>query len=281
MSQPVTDQHRAEELAERIRAITACRPVVGIILGSGLGAVADRVTVEARLATSSLPGFPRATVAGHAGELLLGTWQQVPVALLSGRVHLYEGYSPSEVAFPVRVLAALGCRYLVVTNAAGALNERFDPGDVVVIDDHLSLPSLSGESPLRGPGDPVLPRFVDLTNAYSPDLRQLADRVAAKANIPLGHGVYVMVGGPNFETPAEVRFLRAAGGDLVGMSTVPEVIVARQLHLAVLGLSVVSNLAAGIPGARLDHRDVLATVQQAAPAVAAILDGVLAGLPPW
>lgn len=278
----VTTRERGEEAAGLVRAMSPLRPLVGIILGSGLGSVSDRVVVQVRVRTSSLPGFPRSTVAGHAGELLLGTWHNTPVAVLSGRVHLYEGYSPAQVAFPVRFLHALGCRYLIVTNAAGALNERFNPGDIVLIEDHISFPSLSGHSPLRGASaDPDLSPFVDLTNAYSPELRTLAEHAANQASVPVRRGVYVMVGGPNFETPAEVRFLRAAGGDLVGMSTVPEVIVARQLHLAVLGLSVVSNLAAGLPAARLDHHDVLATVRQAAPSVGLILDGVLAGLAAW
>jgi purine-nucleoside phosphorylase len=254
-------------------------PVVGIVLGSGLGSVAADVADAIRIATASIPHFPPSTVAGHAGELLLGRVGECPVAVLSGRVHGYEGHAPAVLGFPVRVLHALGCRVLVVTNAAGALNPDFRPGEVMLIEDHLSFPSVSGGSPLVGPArEEGLPRFVDLTDAYAPRLRELALAVAARNGDSLRRGVYVMVGGPNFETPAEVRFLRQVGGDAVGMSTVPEVIVARQLGVDVLGLSVLSNLAAGLPGALLSHDDVLRSVEGAAPVVGRTIRGVVAEL---
>lgn len=252
-------------------------PRAGLILGSGLGAVAADVVVAARLPTATIPDFAPSTVLGHAGDLVLGTLAGTPVAVLSGRVHGYEGYPGERLGFGVRVLRALGCQTLIVTNAAGALNPAFQPGDVMVIEDHLSFPSLAGGSPLVGPALADLPRFVDLTDAYAPHLRDLAHQAAARGGARLQAGVYVMVGGPNFETPAEVRFLRQIGGDAVGMSTVPEVIVARQLGMDVLGLSAMSNFAAGMPGALLAHADVLAMMERSAPTVAQVIQGVLAG----
>ncbi len=271
---------RAAQAAEAVQSSFAFAPRVGVVLGSGLGAVTDAVDVERRTALASLPHFPRPSVAGHGGELLLGRISGKAVAVLTGRVHGYEGYSPAELGFGVRFLNALGCRDLVVTNAAGALNPDFQPGDVMLIDDHLSFPSLAGLSPLAGETPPAnLTRFVDLTDAYSEELRALARDAARDAHLSIRNGVYVMVGGPNFETPSEVRFLRLAGGDAVGMSTVPEVIVARQLGMRVLGLSVISNIAAGLPGAALGHEEVLATVARSAAHVRSIIEGVLARMP--
>lgn len=271
---------QVEAAARAVRARAALVPRIGIILGSGLGEVAASAAVEARLSTSELPGFPCSTVTGHAGALLLGTLEGKAVAILAGRVHGYEGYAPDRLGFGVRVLAQLGCQVLIVTNAAGGLNPSFAPADVMLIEDHISFPSLAGASPLTGfPAGVALGRFVDLTDAYDPVLRRLALEAASRSSVSLRQGVYVMVGGPNFETPAEVRFLRQIGGDAVGMSTVPEVIVARQVGLRVLGLSAISNLAAGLPGALLAHEDVLAMMRQAEPAVTRIIRGVVAGLP--
>ncbi len=256
-------------------------PRVGIILGTGLGSAAAEVQPDARFSTSTIPEFPPSTVDGHAGELLIGTLAGAPVAVLSGRVHLYEGYEPPTLGLPVRVLHALGVKILIVTNAAGALNDQFEPGEIMLIEDHISFPSLAGRSPLIGRiREPGLNRFVDLTDSYSLALRDLTVSVARQQAITLRRGTYVMVGGPNFETPAEVRFLRSIGGDAVGMSTVPEVIVARQLGMDVLGLSVISNLAAGLPGARLDHEDVMASMGRAAPVVGRLIVGVLGGTSP-
>jgi len=278
---PVVDNWtaRAGEAADTIRRQGDLAPIVGIILGSGLSSVASQLSVDVRIATASLPHFPRSTVTGHAGELLLGRLAGIPTAVLSGRVHGYEGYEPALLGLPVRVLNALGCRTLIVTNAAGALNPEFAPGEVMAIVDHISFPSLAGNSPLVGPRETGLPRFVDLTDAYDPQLCELALEVAERGGTHLRCGVYAMVGGPNFEAPAEVRFLRAAGADAVGMSTVPEVIVARQLGMRVLGLCVLSNRAAGLPGALLSHDDVLATVDRAAPIVANVILGVVSRVP--
>lgn len=274
---------RAAAAADSVRAIAEMKrvrlaPEVGIILGSGLGSVASDLKTAISVSTRDIPGFPRSTVDGHSGELLVGGLHRRPVAVLSGRVHGYEGYDSRLLGFGVRVLHALGCRVLIVTNAAGALNPSFAPGDVMVIEDHISFPSLSGRGPLVGSPEPALPRFVNLIGAYSPELRNRARAAAVAAGVHLHSGVYVMVGGPNFETPAEVRFLRQIGGDAVGMSTTPEVIVARQLGMEVLGLSAISNLAAGLPGALLGHEDVLAMMERSAPKVAQVVRGVVQGI---
>ncbi|MGH2457372.1 MAG: purine-nucleoside phosphorylase [Chloroflexota bacterium] len=270
---------RAEGAANAVRQRSALVPRVGLILGSGLGDAANAVVVDTAIETAAIPYFPRSTVPGHAGRLILGWLAGRPVAVLAGRVHGYEGYPAAEVAFAPRLLGALGCRTLIVTNAAGSLNPTFRPGDLMLVEDHISFPSLAGFSPLAGhpPGD--LPRFVDLTDAYSRRLRELAEDVARDIGLQPRVGVYVMVAGPNFETPAEVRFLRSIGGDAVGMSTAPEVIVARQLGIEVLGLSVISNLAAGLPGALLRHEDVLASVSGAVLSVTRLVIGVLSRLP--
>lgn len=270
---------RANDAAKTVRRFEAPSPRVGLVLGSGLGDVARAIAVAATVETTDIPFFPRSTVAGHAGKLILGEWAGRSIAVLAGRVHGYEGYSAAEAGFSARFLGALGCRALVVTNAAGGLNPSFQPGDLMLIEDHISLPSLAGLSPLVGPAIEGLPRFVDLTDAYSPALKKIATESARANGISLRHGQYVMVGGPNFETPAEVRFLRSIGGDAVGMSTIPEVIVARQLDLEVVGLSVISNLAAGLPGALLRHDDVLATVERAASSVRCLVEGILNRMP--
>lgn len=270
---------RANEAADAVRRFTTFVPRVGLILGSGLGEAANGLVVEATIDTATIPHFPRSTVDGHAGRLILGRLAGRPVAVLSGRVHGYEGYAAAEVGFASRLLGALGCRTLIVTNAAGGLNPTFRPGDLMLVEDHISFPSLAGFSPLVGGPIGDLPRFVDLTDAYSLRLRKLAEDVAREVGVRPRGGVYVMVAGPNFETPAEVRFLRSIGGDAVGMSTVPEVIVARQVGIEVLGLSVISNLAAGLPGALLRHEDVLTTVSGSVLSVARLIFGILNRLP--
>ena len=271
---------RAAAAARSVQARVELIPRVGIILGTGLGSIAGDVGDAFRQSTSTIPEFPRSTVSGHAGELIIGRISGVPVAVLAGRIHLYEGYELPRLGLPVRLLHALGARTLITTNAAGAINPHFSAGDVMLIEDHISFPSLAGHSPLIGSDHGSdLRRFVDLTDAYSSDLRNLAMSVASVEEIVLRHGTYVMVGGPNFETPAEIRYLRLVGGDAVGMSTVPEVIVARQLGMQVLGFSVMSNLAAGMPGALLDHDDVMASMGRASPIVGRLIGGVLARLP--
>lgn len=225
-----------------LRARDPLPPEVAIIAGSGLAGLAELVTDPRPLAFRDIPGWPVGAVAGHAGQLLRGTLSGRPVALALGRAHLYEGFSPAEVTFGVRVLAALGVRTLIVTNAAGGLNPDYAPGDVMVIRDQLFLPGLIGLNPLVGAPDPAVgARFPVLRGAYDADLADLAARCLAEAGLRVQHGVYAMQVGPAFETPAEARFLLGAGADAVGMSTAPEVVVARQAGLRVLGLSLITN----------------------------------------
>lgn len=249
----------AEFVAERVPH----RPGIGIILGSGLGALADEVDQATAIPYREIPGFVPSTVEGHKGELVVGLLEGKAVAVMRGRLHLYEGYSPQQVTFPVRVLRALGCHTLIVTNAAGGLNPAFQVGDLMLITDHINLPGMIGHNPLVGPNDPALgPRFPNMEQAYDFGLRELARQVAANMGLPLKEGVYVMLGGPSYETPAEVRFLRLIGGDAVGMSTAAEVVVARHGGMKVLGISLISNV---IPTATTAHRPALTT---AAPAPA-------------
>lgn len=231
-----------DEAAEWLRARTTYRPTVGIIAGSGLGGLAEGVESPDIFPYADIPHFPVSTVAGHAGRLVIGTLEGVSVCLMDGRVHFYEGYSLQEITLPVRVMARLGVSVCIVTNAAGGINADFEVGDIMVIQDHINLPGLAGHNPLRGPNDDRLgPRFPDLSNAYSPTLRRLAHQVAAELGLTLREGVYAMVAGPNYETPAELRYLRLIGADAVGMSTVPEVLVARHSGMRVLGFSLITN----------------------------------------
>ncbi|MBI3967342.1 MAG: purine-nucleoside phosphorylase [Chloroflexi bacterium] len=295
----------ARYVAER----SPLRPRVGLIAGSGLTAVAELATDAVRIPYGGLPGWPNAGVAGHAGELRIGTVGQLPVAVLAGRPHLYEGHDPAQLALAVRVLAALGCRGLIVTNAAGGLSSDLRVGDLMLIEDHVNLPGLAGLSPLRGPEVAELgTRFVNLRDAYDPELRGVALRVAADLQVALKRGIYAMVGGPNYETPAELRLLRLVGADAVGMSTCPEVLAARQAGLRVLGVSCITNLAladapvsvtnatagrryvgatgaepprhgnAGAP-AGPSHDEVLDVAASAGPQLASLLRGVLAAWP--
>lgn len=246
--------------AEFISARTTLRPLVGLILGSGLGSLAAEVSQPEVIPYVDIPHFAPATVEGHPGELVLGRLQGCPVMMMSGRVHYYEGYPMAQVTFPVRVMWALGVKYLVVTNAAGALDPSFRPGDLMLITDHIGLMNMVGLNPLRGPNDPQIgPRFPDMSQAYDPELRQLALQVATELGTPLHQGVYIMLSGPSFETPADLRFLRLIGADAVGMSTVPEVTVAHHAGIRVLGISGISNAAVMEPGAAtLSHEEVLA-----------------------
>lgn len=246
-----------------------------VVLGSGLGELADEVEQATVLPYREIPGFPQPQVAGHAGRLVAGYIEGARVAVLQGRAHFYEGYSMAEITRPVRALAALGARALLVTNAAGALNPAYRPGDVMVLRDHIFLPGLAGHSPLRGPAPAWGPRFLPLGDAYDPALIALASAAAAEAGLRCHSGVYVMVAGPSYETPAEVRFLRLAGGDAVGMSTIPEVLVARQRGLRVLAYSLISNVAQ-TEGASLSHAEVLAAAAAAAPRLCAMTRAILA-----
>ena len=273
-------------LFERVRAAAEAAAVhldasgadVAIVLGSGLGGVSDRLQ-EARSAPySSLPGFPETTVAGHPGRLVSGLLAERKTLLLCGRVHGYEGYPASEVGFGVRVAAALGARTLVVTNAAGGVDPSFSAGQIVAISDHINL---TGTSPLTGPNDERLgPRFVDMTDAYAPGLRALAAAQAVPVlGRPLAEAIYAGMAGPAYETPAEVRLLRTLGAGLVGMSTVHEVITARHAGLAVLGLSLVANPAAGVADGPLRHEDVTRAAAAGADAMGRLIAAVVGALP--
>jgi len=226
---------------------------VAVVLGSGLGAFADALDAPRSIGFSELPGFPRATVQGHKGQLVYGTLAPVPVLALQGRLHMYEGHDAATVAFPARVLAALGARALVVTNAAGGCNPSFAPGDLMRITDHLNL---TGRNPLLGVNEDRLgPRFPDLTHAYDPRLAKALEEAARETGLTLRAGVYAQMNGPSYETPAEVRMVRSLGGDAVGMSTVPEVIVAAHMGVPLAGISCITNHAAGISQHPLTHRE--------------------------
>lgn len=249
-----------QESANYILEKAGSRPEVGLILGSGLGILADHIENAVVLDYADIPHFPRSTVEGHAGELVLGTVGGRQVVLMKGRFHMYEGYGPEVTAFPVRVMKALGASKLLVTNAAGGVNTTFNPGDLMLISDHLNL---TGQSPLTGPNDNELgPRFPDMSEAYSRRLRALAKEIAKEHDIPLQEGVYAGLIGPVYETPAEIRMLRTLGADAVGMSTVSEVIVARHAGLEVLGISCISNMASGILDQPLSHDEVMETTER-------------------
>jgi purine-nucleoside phosphorylase len=252
-----------------VRERVSLEPKVGLVLGSGLGGLVDELEDRVEIAYSEIPGWPVATAVGHAGVLVLGTLRDVPVAAMVGRAHLYEGVPADRVAFGVRVLGTLGIRSLVVTNAAGGINPDFAPGQLVLISDHVNL---QGASALVGPNDESLgPRFPDMSDAYDPAFRARARAAAARLGIELGEGVYAAWLGPQFETPAEIRFMRAVGGDLAGMSTVQEVIAARHMGIRVLGISVVTNPAAGVSAEKIDHEAVLEVGARAAGSLTALM----------
>jgi purine-nucleoside phosphorylase len=264
---------RLDEAAAFVRARTALLPTVGVVLGSGLGAFADALAEAVSVPFASIPHFPASTVAGHGGALVLGRSGRVPVAVMKGRVHHYEGYSLADVVFPVRVLGRLGVKTLVVTNAAGAVNALYRPGELMVIEDHVNLLG----NPLVGPNEDALgPRFPDMSEAYDRPLRDAAQRASAEAGVVCHRGVYVAMSGPSYETPAEIRMVRALGADAVGMSTVPEVIAARHMGLRVVGLSCLTNMAAGILEKKLDHREVLETGERVKAALLDVLDRLVA-----
>ncbi|PLR76380.1 purine-nucleoside phosphorylase [Bacillus sp. V3-13] len=235
-------------------------PRVGLILGSGLGVLGDEIENPTKIAYEKIPGFPVSTVEGHAGQLVFGTIHGVEVVAMQGRFHYYEGYSLEQVTFPVRVMKELGVEILIVTNAAGGVNTSFSPGDLMLITDHINN---MGVNPLIGPNDSRLGvRFLDMSEAYSRELRALAKETAERLGINVKEGIYTGNTGPAYETPAEVRMIRTLGGDAVGMSTVPEVIVARHAGMKVLGISCISNMAAGILDQPLTHSEVIETTEK-------------------
>lgn len=264
---------QADEAARFISVKWSLRPAVAIVLGSGLGDFADEAADGVKVAFADIPHFPRSTAVGHAGRLVLGTINGCPVVIMQGRVHLYEGYPASQVAFPMRVFARLGVRAAILTNAAGGINMDYGQGALVLIKDHINL---QGQNPLVGPEDQRLgPRFIDMTEAYSRNYRRMAVEAAKKLGSELPEGIYAGLPGPSYETPAEIRFLRAIGADLVGMSTVPEVIVARQMGIKVLAISCVTNMAAGILDQPLNHEEVLETGRRVAGQFKALLRAVI------
>jgi purine-nucleoside phosphorylase len=261
-----------------IQARTKIRPQIAVILGSGLGALADEVRIDAVFPYGEIPDFPVSTVAGHAGQLVLGTLVGKKVVVMQGRFHYYEGYPMSRIIFPIRVMHALGANSLIVTNAAGGLNPDFDPGDVMLITDHINT---MGANPLIGPNDETIgPRFPDMTLTYAPDLRGLALNVAKREGILVRQGVYVATSGPTYETPAERRYLRVIGGDAVGMSTVPEATAANHAGMRILGLSAITNKATGDPDQQPDsHEEVLAMAKVAGEKLVRLVRKVIETMP--
>ncbi|MEW5982398.1 MAG: purine-nucleoside phosphorylase [Acidobacteriota bacterium] len=265
-----------ERAAEFVAARITLRPDVALVLGSGLGDFAERVAGATALSYGDIPGWPPATVVGHAGKLVVGTVRGRHVAVLAGRAHFYEGHPMSAVVFPTRVMARVGVRTLILTNAAGGINTSFSRGALMVIDDHLNL---MGTNPLVGPNDERFgPRFPDMSEVYSRRLRRIADQAAARVGLTLAHGVYAGLHGPSYETPAEIRHLRAIGADAVGMSTVPEAIAARHMGLEVLGLSCITNLAAGVLHAQIDHDEVMDTARRVRNDFIALLEEIIGGV---
>jgi purine-nucleoside phosphorylase len=252
------------------------RPKVGMILGSGLGSLAEAAENAVFIPYGDIPIWPVSTVEGHQGRLVIGSLETQEVLVMQGRSHYYEGYSMAQIGFPVRVMQRLGVEILIVTNAAGAVNPKFEPGEVMLITDHLNLLGMAGESPLRGPNlDQIGPRFPDMGQAYDKDLGRIARQVAEENGVPMQEGVYVCLAGPSFETPADLRFLKAIGVDAVGMSTVPEVTVARHGGMRVLGLSTISNKA-NLDGETItSHEEVLAAGKIVLPRLTRIIRGVL------
>ncbi len=265
--------NRAESAAAFVLSQTSLRPQIGLVLGSGLGSFADDLTNAVRIPYTHIPAFPRSTTVGHAGQLVIGKCGDVPVAVMQGRVHLYEGYSAAEAAFPTRVLGRTGIRALILTNAAGGINVEYGQGALVVLRDHINL---QGQNPLTGANDERFgPRFPDMSYTYAKRYRELALEEAGKLAIAAREGVYAALAGPSYETPAEIRHLRTIGADLVGMSTVPEAIVARHMGMKVLAISCVTNMAAGILDQALVHDEVLEVGRRVMGEFIALLRAVL------
>jgi len=281
--EPIMDNfvtlQQIDEAADAIRSRTSYKPRVGMILGSGLNALADSVQKPDFIPYSNLPNWPRSTVHGHAGRLVIGELEGQPVFVMQGRVHFYEGYSMSQITLPVRVMLRLGLEMMIVTNAAGGINPGYAPGDVMLITDNLNIVGMAGANPLMGPNiDELGPRFPDMSRAYDPELMAKARKIASENNIPLREGVYCGLSGPSFESPADLRFLHMAGADAVGMSTVPEVIVARHGGLRVLGFSGISNKA-NLDGSTLTtHEEVIEAGKVITPKIETIVRGVLRSL---
>lgn len=268
-----------DQTTDVVRSKITIHPRVGIILGSGLGPLAESVENSTVIPYRELPVWPVSTVQGHIGQLVVGNLENQPVIVMQGRAHFYEGYSMPQVGLPVRVMQRLGAEILIVTNAAGAVNPEFEPGDLMLITDHLNLIGMAGNSPLRGPNlDEFGPRFPDMSRSYDRELSVLARKVASDHQIRMNQGVYVCLAGPSFETPADLRFLHAIGADAVGMSTVPEVTVARHGGMRVLGISGISNKANLDGNTITEHEEVLEAGKVIVPKLTTLIRGVLARL---
>ena len=264
---------RAEKAAQAIRSRSKADVSIAVVLGSGLGGFADELTEAAAIPYNEIPGFARATVEGHAGRLVIGKAGDVKVAAMQGRFHFYEGYSLEEVTFPIRVLKLLGVQTVVLTNAAGTLNIEFTPGSLMVISDHLNL---IGDNPLRGRNDERFgPRFPDLTVVYARELQDIVVNEANAMGLEMRRGIYAALSGPSYETPAEIHMIRTLGADAVGMSTVPEAIVARHMAMRVVGISCITNLAAGVSDRPVDHGQVMATGERVRESFTALLKRVI------
>jgi purine-nucleoside phosphorylase len=273
---PFLTVKQIDEAVVAVRDRTHYQPKIGLILGSGLGALADSILEPDLISSGDLPNWPKPTVEGHSGRLVFGRLENQVVMVLQGRVHLYEGYSVSQVTFPVRVMQRLGIEILIVTNAAGAVNPDFTPGDLMLISDHLNLVGMAGMNPLIGPNlDQFGPRFPDMSQAYDRELNSITRRLAQENHVPLREGVYVGLSGPSYESPADLRFLRLAGADAVGMSTIPEVIVARHGGIRVLGISGISNKANLDGNTETSHAEVLEAGKVIAPKLEKLLRAVL------
>lgn len=267
---------KIEQAVTHIGAGTKLRPTLALVLGSGLGGFASALSGAQAFPYQDIPHFQRSTAIGHKGQLLVGRFQDVPLYVMAGRVHLYEGYGAEDVAFPARVLATLGAKTLVLTNAAGAINTAFKPGDLMIISDHLNL---TGQNPLVGPESPQMgSRFTDMTEGYHPKLVTACEQAGRRIGLNLRKGVYAGLLGPSYETPAEIRMLRAMGADAVGMSTVCETIAANQLGAKVLGISCMTNMAAGILPHKLDHREVIETGERSRSVLIELLTSLVPAL---
>jgi purine-nucleoside phosphorylase len=274
-------RHHFEEAAQVIRQRITLQPRIGLILGSGLGPLADSVESPTTIPYTDIPHWHKGTVIGHAGRLVIGHLEGQAVLVMQGRVHFYEGVTMAEVTFPVRVMHALGIETLMVTNAAGSINPTYQTGDLMLLRDHIGLPGMAGLGPLMGPNDESLgPRFTPLTKVYDKRLRDLALQVAQQEQIPLHQGVYFSLAGPAFETPAEVRMIRILGGDAVGMSTAPEVMVAKHMGMRVLGISSITNECIDDEDSTLtiNHEEVLEVGKMIVPRLSKLLRGVLRGM---
>ena len=279
MSNQESSLEQIDSIVAAIQHKIEVEPKIGLVLGSGLGAVADAVDSPNEISTDELEGWPKSTVEGHAGKLIIGELEGQNVCVVDGRVHFYEGHSMASVVVAVRVLKRLGAEVLIVTNAAGGVNQNFEAGDLMLITDHINFPGMAGHSPLRGPNlDDLGPRFPDMSQAYDRELQKVAREVAAEQGIELRTGVYFFLAGPLFETPAELQFLKANGADSVGMSTVPEVTAARHAGLRVLGLSGITNMTSLDGSHAATHEETLSVSSLIAPKLVRLIKGVVARL---